>query len=100
MDLMTILGFVLALVALILGSILKGAGLKGLIGGAARKGFRHANGSQKTRDKSTDGNGQGFREPREPLSTKRRVTGEVTKPETRRDCRGGHLPQSRVRVGS
>lgn len=35
MDLMTILGFVLALVALILGSILKGAGLKGLIGGAA-----------------------------------------------------------------
>ncbi len=35
MDLMTIIGIILAFVALILGSILKGAGLKGLLGGAA-----------------------------------------------------------------
>lgn len=35
MDIMTILGVVLAFVALIVGSILKGAGLKGLLGGAA-----------------------------------------------------------------
>lgn len=35
MDLMTIIGVILAFVALILGSILKGAGVKGLLGGAA-----------------------------------------------------------------
>jgi len=35
MDLMTIIGIVLAFVAIIVGSILKGAGLKGLVGGAA-----------------------------------------------------------------
>ena len=35
MDLMTIIGIILAFTALILGSILKGAGVKGLLGGAA-----------------------------------------------------------------
>ncbi|MES3041123.1 MAG: flagellar motor protein [Pseudomonadota bacterium] len=35
MDLMTIIGVILAFTALILGSILKGAGVKGLLGGAA-----------------------------------------------------------------
>lgn len=35
MDLMTVIGLVLAFAALIVGSILKGAGLKGLLGGAA-----------------------------------------------------------------
>ena len=35
MDLMTLIGIVLAFVALLVGSILKGAGLKGLLGGAA-----------------------------------------------------------------
>lgn len=35
MDILSIAGFVLAFVALIVGSILKGAGLKGLLGGAA-----------------------------------------------------------------
>lgn len=35
MDFMTILGVILAFVALLVGSVLKGAGLKGLVGGAA-----------------------------------------------------------------
>ena len=35
MDLMTVIGVILAFVALVLGSVLKGAGIKGLLGGAA-----------------------------------------------------------------